>query len=129
MDGIDVLGAAVQFVSGPFPSPPYYKARFSNGRVWIELVAAPFGDELENFATGNAISGATGEAPGQFMVQPPYANMSSAHEVFVPSTLDQVCGHSLLVAAATAVLLCSDVLCIAVTHCAASIASNNLCLQ
>ena len=94
MDGIDVLGAAVQFVSGPFPSPPYYKARFSNGRVWIELVAATFGDELENFATGNAISGATGEAPGQFMVQPPYANMSSAHEVFVPSTLDQVCGHS-----------------------------------
>ncbi len=49
-----------------------------------------FGAELENFATGNAISGATGEAPGQFMVQPPYANMSSAKEVFVPSTLDQV---------------------------------------
>ena len=90
MDGIDISGAAVQFVSGPFPSPPYCKARFSNGRVWIELVASTFGDELENFATGNAISGATGEAPGQFMVQPPYANMSSAHEVFVPSTLDQV---------------------------------------
>ncbi|DBA78537.1 TPA: hypothetical protein ACH3X2_007856 [Trebouxia sp. C0005] len=85
----DALSNAA-FVSGPFPSPPYYKARFSNGRVWIELVAATFGDELENFATGNAISGATGEAAGQFMVQPPYANMSSAHEVFVPSTLDQV---------------------------------------
>ena len=82
---------STQFASGPFPLPPYYKARFSNGRVWIELVAATFGDELEDFATGNAISGATGEAPGQFMVQPPYANMSSAKEVFVPSTLEQVC--------------------------------------
>lgn len=85
------LTLSTQFASGPFPLPPYYKARFSNGRVWIELVAATFGDELEDFATGNAISGATGEAPGQFMVQPPYANMSSAKEVFVPSTLEQVC--------------------------------------
>ena len=53
-------------------------------------MAATFGAELENFATGNAISGADGEAAGQFMVQPPYANTSSATEVFVPSTLDQV---------------------------------------
>ena len=58
--------------------------------MWIEIVAATFGAELENFATGNAISGASGEAAGQFMVQPPYANLSSATEVFVPSTLDQV---------------------------------------
>ena len=80
----------MQFVSGPFPSPPYYKGHFSNGRVWIELVAAQFGDELENFATGNAVSGAVNVSAGQFMVQPPYANMSSAKEVFVPSALDQV---------------------------------------
>ena len=84
-------------MAGPFPSAPYYKGRFSNGRAWIELVAATFGAELENFATGNAISGASGEASGQFMVQPPYANLSSASEVLVPSTLDQVGSTDLFV--------------------------------
>ena len=77
-------------MAGPFPSAPYYKGHFSNGRVWIEIVAATFGAELENFATGNAISGAAGEAAGQFMVQPPYAYLTNATRVFVPSTLDQV---------------------------------------
>lgn len=76
---------SVQFVSGPFPSAPYYEGRFSNGRVWVEIVAASFGVQLENLATGNAISGATGESPGKWTV-----NMSSVAEVFVPSALDQV---------------------------------------
>lgn len=77
-------------MAGPFPAPPYYEARFSNGRVWIELVAATFGDNLEDFATGNAISGAAGERPGSFAVQQPYANLTSSATVLVPSTLDQV---------------------------------------
>lgn len=81
-----VQGALSQdsFVSGPFPSAPYYEGRFSNGRVWVEIVAASFGVQLENLATGNAISGATGESPGKWTV-----NMSSVAEVFVPSALDQ----------------------------------------
>ena len=87
---IDWLVDLLQFETGPFPSPPYYQARFSNGRVWIELVAATFGDNLEDFATGNAISGATGERPGSFAVQQPFANLSAPATVLVPSTLQQV---------------------------------------
>lgn len=81
---------ALQVNSGPFPSPPYYQGRFSNGQVWIERVATAFGMELQDFATGNAITGAAGEAPGMFMVQPPFANTTSATPVLVPSALDQV---------------------------------------
>lgn len=95
----DVPPERLQFVAGPFPSAPYYKGHFSNGRVWIEIVAATFGAELENFATGNAISGAAGEALGNFTVQPPYAYLSNATQVLVPSTLDQVGTSAMVVPA------------------------------
>lgn len=84
------IGFVQQVNSGPFPAAPYYKGRFSNGRVWIEVVAAAFGQELQDLATGNAITGAAGEAPGMFMVQPPFANTTSPTPVLVPSALDQV---------------------------------------
>ena len=58
--------------------------------MWNEIVAPSFGLELENYATGNAISGGQGEAAGSWTVLPPYANLTSSRQVFVPSTLDQV---------------------------------------
>jgi len=49
------------------PSPPYFQGRFSNGPVWVELLAPELGitfAQNRNFATGGAESGSGGAAGG-----------------------------------------------------------------
>lgn len=54
----NVLAATRPVRSQPIPvSPPYFMGRFSNGQVWVEMVAAGFGLQLApslNFAYGGA---------------------------------------------------------------------------
>ena len=40
-----------------FPPPPYFEGRFSNGPVWVEVLAEKLGVEVENFAVGGATTG------------------------------------------------------------------------
>ncbi len=47
-------------VVGVPPSPPYFEGRFSNGPVWVEVLAARLdldADEVRNFALGGAKTG------------------------------------------------------------------------
>lgn len=41
------------------PSPPYFNGRFSNGPVWVELLAAELGVPLQDYAFGGALTGRT----------------------------------------------------------------------
>ena len=66
---------------GFFPSPPYLLGRFSNGPVWIELVATLTGNGLENLATGNAPSGA---AQGAFQILPPFGYLTQTGKPLCP---------------------------------------------
>ncbi len=40
-----------------YPEAPYYEGKFTNGPVWIEVVAKQFGVALANYAAGGATSG------------------------------------------------------------------------
>ena len=67
------------------PSPPYFNGRFSNGPIWVELLASDLGltpNPSTNFATG----GATTAVEALFMVSDPPV------QVPVPGVLGQVNG-------------------------------------
>ena len=67
------------------PSPPYFNGRFSNGPIWVELLASDLGltpNPSTNFATG----GATTAIEALFMVSDPPV------QVPVPGVLGQVNG-------------------------------------
>jgi len=38
------------------PSPPYYKGRFSNGKIWVDYFAPKLGAHVYNYAFGSATS-------------------------------------------------------------------------
>ena len=68
---------------GFFPAAPYLLGRFSNGPVWIELVATLTGNALENLACGNSPSGA---ATGAFQVLPPFGYLTQTGTLSILGT-------------------------------------------
>ena len=75
--------------SGYFPVPPYFKGRFSNGKIWLETAATTLCDTVDSYAAGAAVAGVPGTSSALF-VYPPYANISSVVNVSVPTGVQQV---------------------------------------
>ncbi len=72
------LFAATRAIGAPNPPAPYFQGRFSNGRVWTELLggdlalaatAAPTARGSMNFAFGGAAAGGTSQLPPSLGVQ------------------------------------------------------------
>jgi len=70
--------AATSAIGAPNPPSPYFQGRFSNGRVWTELLgsnlalaatAAPTARGSMNFAFGGATAGGTSQLPPSLGVQ------------------------------------------------------------
>ncbi|KAJ3317518.1 hypothetical protein HDU76_001153, partial [Blyttiomyces sp. JEL0837] len=52
-------GNVFKATNGTTPGAPYYKGRWSNGPVWVELVANSFSSKLYDFAFGGAVANLT----------------------------------------------------------------------
>ncbi|PVU99044.1 hypothetical protein BB559_001050 [Furculomyces boomerangus] len=51
----NVDGGNIFLLSGKsFPSPPYWKGRFTNGHTWVESMAQVLGISIDNYAYGGA---------------------------------------------------------------------------
>jgi len=68
------------------PSPPYFEGRFSNGPIWVDIIAPWLGLEAEdvlNFAAGGATTGREGFVP-------PGLGLESGLDPALPGLLDQI---------------------------------------
>jgi thermolabile hemolysin len=69
-DSLSDTGTVFRATNGAYPSdPPYFQGRYSNGRVWVEYVAARLSlsaNQINNYACGGATSGgySNGFVPG-----------------------------------------------------------------
>lgn len=69
-DSLSDTGTVFRATNGSYPSdPPYFRGRYSNGRVWVEYLADRLGlsaSQINNFACGGATSGSnsSGLVPG-----------------------------------------------------------------
>lgn len=68
-DSLSDVGNVFRATGGQVPAPPYFEGRHSNGKVWVEELAAKLnlpGDQVENFAWGGATTGRNGlnQVPG-----------------------------------------------------------------
>lgn len=62
-DSLSDVGNVFRATGGQVPAPPYFEGRHSNGRVWVEELAAKLNlpsDRVQNFAWGGATTGITG---------------------------------------------------------------------
>lgn len=68
-DSLSDVGNVFRATGGAVPAPPYFQGRHSNGKVWVEELAAKLnlsGDRVQNFAWGGATTGEVGmnQVPG-----------------------------------------------------------------
>ncbi|MCU0548083.1 MAG: SGNH/GDSL hydrolase family protein [Leptolyngbya sp. Prado105] len=68
-DSLSDVGNVFRATGGAVPAPPYFQGRHSNGKVWVEELAAKLnlsGDQVKNFAWGGATTGEVGmnQVPG-----------------------------------------------------------------
>jgi len=62
-DSLSDNGNVFRATGGEIPAPPYFEGRYSNGRVWVEELAAKLelsDDRFDNFAWGGATTGTNG---------------------------------------------------------------------
>lgn len=62
-DSLSDVGNVFRATGGQAPAPPYFQGRHSNGRVWVEELAAKLNlpdDRVKNFAWGGATTGTNG---------------------------------------------------------------------
>lgn len=62
-DSLSDVGNVFRATGGQLPAAPYFQGRHSNGRVWVEELAAKLNlpdDRVENFAWGGATTGING---------------------------------------------------------------------
>ncbi|HTL89867.1 MAG TPA: SGNH/GDSL hydrolase family protein [Leptolyngbya sp.] len=63
-DSLSDVGNVFRATGGNTPSEPYFEGRYSNGRVWVEELAAKLNlskRQVKNFAWGGATTGERGE--------------------------------------------------------------------
>jgi thermolabile hemolysin len=68
-DSLSDVGNVFRATGGTVPAPPYFEGRHSNGKVWVEALAAKLNlssDRVQNFAWGGATTGENGlnQVPG-----------------------------------------------------------------
>jgi thermolabile hemolysin len=68
-DSLSDVGNVFKATNGAVPAPPYFEGRHSNGKVWVEELAAKLNlpsDRVGNFAWGGATTGEVGmnQVPG-----------------------------------------------------------------
>lgn len=68
-DSLSDVGNVFRATGGQVPAAPYFQGRHSNGRVWVEELAAKLNlpnDRVKNFAWGGATTGLNGlnQVPG-----------------------------------------------------------------
>ncbi|MBE9008620.1 SGNH/GDSL hydrolase family protein [Pseudanabaenaceae cyanobacterium LEGE 13415] len=68
-DSLSDVGNVFRATGGEIPAPPYFEGRYSNGRVWVEELAAKLDlpqERFDNFAWGGATTGINGlnQVPG-----------------------------------------------------------------
>ncbi|MBW4439636.1 MAG: SGNH/GDSL hydrolase family protein [Plectolyngbya sp. WJT66-NPBG17] len=62
-DSLSDVGNVFRATGGQVPAPPYFEGRYSNGKVWVEELAAKLNlpiDRVQNFAWGGATTGRNG---------------------------------------------------------------------
>lgn len=62
-DSLSDVGNVFRATGGAVPAPPYFEGRHSNGKVWVEELAAKLNlssDHVQNFAWGGATTGEIG---------------------------------------------------------------------
>lgn len=62
-DSLSDVGNVFRATGGAVPAPPYFQGRHSNGKVWVEELAAKLNlssDRVQNFAWGGATTGEIG---------------------------------------------------------------------
>lgn len=62
-DSLSDVGNVFRATGGQIPAPPYAEGRYSNGKIWVEELAAKLNlpeNNVENFAWGGATTGING---------------------------------------------------------------------
>ena len=95
-DSLSDDGNLYKSVGGAYPpSPPYYKGRFSNGPVWVELLAPKLGfafNGATDYAYGGAETGSANEVSLLLGMKQQAANLLKAYPTGDPAALYVIWG-------------------------------------